>query len=461
MLRDGTGSPVSFFGIAEDVTELKRQRVQLEYLADHDPLTGLLNRRAFERELEQHALVVQRYGASGSVLLIDLDHFKYVNDTLGHRAGDELIARAATQLSSRLRGTDVLARLGGDEFGVLLPKAGREVALTVADSLLQGLREHVLGTAGPARRVTASIGVASFEDAPGLTAEDLLMNADLAMYDAKEDGRDRVAPFAAAERSDTRMRHRITWAHRIQSALADERFELLAQPIVDLSSRQVIRYELLLRMRDEDGELVAPGAFLHIAERLDSIHEIDRWVISNGLQLLSEVDGRADGIAVEINLSGVSIRDAQLLTHIERSLDESGMDPSRLVFEIGASAALESLDRAREFSRRVTELGCRFALDDFGPAFGSFNYLKHLDYDIIKIDGEFVRACTVDQTDQLVISSIVGIARGLGKRTVAEWIADEDTITMLKQLGVDAGQGYHLGLPAPLRDQLGSLPLPR
>ena len=164
---------------------------------------------------------------------------------------------------------------------------------------------------------------------------------------------------------------------------------------------------------------------------------------------------------MEINLSGVSIRDAQLLTHIERSLEESGVDPFRLVFEIGASAALESLDRAREFSRRVTELGCRFALDDFGPAFGSFNYLKHLDYDIIKIDGEFVRGCTVDRTDQLVISSIVAIARGLGKHTVAEWIADEDTITMLQQLGVDAGQGYHLGLPAPLRDQLGSLPLPR
>ena len=359
VLRDADGRAVKLFGLVEDITELKRQHDQLEYFADHDILTGLLNRRAFNRELEQHAALVERYGAVGSVLVIDLDHFKYVNDTLGHHAGDELIARAASVLRSRLRTTDVLARLGGDEFGVLLPKAGSSVALGRGRKPSPGLREQVLRVSGLSRTVTASIGVASFEDRPGLNADEVLVNADLAMYDAKEEGRDRVARYAASDRIRTRMKHRITWAHRIQSALADERFELVAQPIVDLRTREVSQYELLLRMRDDDGELILPGEFLPIAERLD--YHPARSMVGDrrGLSMLAECNGASAGVGLVINLSGHSLGDDGLLGTSRPSCEHGDRSDAAHVRDHRDRGAREHRARARV---RAAPAGLRLPL---------------------------------------------------------------------------------------------------
>ena len=450
LLRSPDGVPLSFLGHAQDITDGKRLERQLEHLADHDALTGLMNRRAFNRELASHAAMLKSHAAAGSVMVIDLDHFKFLNDTFGHQAGDRLIIRAAQGLSSRLRSGDLLARLGGDEFGVLLPKADSSAALLVAESLRAAIREQAIEIGHSRHSLTASVGIATFDDSDGLSGGDVLVNADLAMYDAKEDGRDRAAVFANAEHTEARTKARITWAHRIQEALAQDRFTLLAQPIVHLSSGAVTQYELLLRMLDDHGDLIPPAAFLEVAERLDLIQKIDMWVISRAIRMLVELDHSAAEIAFEINLSGASIGNPKLLAHIEHELQSLRIDPARVIFEITETAALSSVTNARAFGERLSRIGCRFALDDFGAGFGSFYYLKHLHFDLIKIDGEFVRNCRSSRTDQLLIAAIVGIARGLGKRTIAEYVSDDQTIALLKELGVDYGQGYHLGLPAPL-----------
>ncbi|MDP2712238.1 MAG: EAL domain-containing protein [Solirubrobacteraceae bacterium] len=458
---DGAAAaPRRFLVQVEDVTHRRHYEENLHYLATHDPLTGLYNRTSFARQLEAHADVVRRYGSNGALLLLDLDHFKYVNDTLGHAAGDQLIARVATMLAKQLRDSDVLARLGGDEFAVLLPHATAGAAKHVAADLLDALRAERIAVPGTTERtMTASIGVALFEAADDLRGEDVLVNADLAMYDAKEAGRNQLAVHVSGEQAQARMRGRITWAERIRVALDEQRFVYVAQPIVDLGRDTVTQFEVLLRMRDDDGELIAPGAFLSTAERLGMIQQVDAMTVGHALRAMASCGGHAGPAAprVEINLSGASMGDPQMLRSIERELLETGIDPARVIFEITETAAIANIGRAREFSDQLARLGCRFALDDFGAGFGSFYYLKHVRFDILKIDGEFVRDCVTSSTDRLVIRSVVDIACGLGKETIAEHVGDDATVALLRELGVTYGQGYHLGRPQPLEGFLAEL----
>jgi len=298
------------------------------------------------------------------------------------------------------------------------------------------------------RRVTASLGVAMFER-PVEAGEEVLVNADLAMYDAKEAGRDGWALYASERHAEPRMKARVAWVERIHQALEEDRLLLEAQPIRDLASGEVTQYELLLRMRDEQGEIIPPAAFLAVAERYDLITDIDRWVASRAIELLHE----HPGVTFEINVSGKSLNDPLLLETIETGLQISGVEASRLVVEVTETAAVANIAEAREFAERLARLGCRFALDDFGSGFGSFYYLKHLPFDYLKIDGEFVSGCLRSQTDQLVIEAVVRIARGLGKVTVAEFVGDEETERFLRDRGVDLAQGFHVGRPMPL-DQL-------
>ena len=381
-----------------------------------------------------------------SVLLV-----KYYNDTLGHQAGDELIARIAAALAHRLRASDVLARLGGDEFAVILPRADEVAARRVVAELLECVRgQGTRARDGSPNGLTASIGVAFFDDEADHEPEDVMVNADLAMYDAKEAGRNRASFYRTSDRPQARMKSRVTWVEEIRGALAEDRFELLAQPIVGLGGACERRFELLLRMRNRDGDLIPPGAFLYIAERLDLVQEIDRWVVARATRLLAE----HPQISLEVNLSGKSIGSPALLELTERTLRETGVDPARLTFEITETTAVANIALASGFSERLRELGCRFALDDFGAGFGSFYYLKHLPFDYLKLDGEFVRNIATDVTDRLLVTAVVEIARGMGKETIAEFVGDERTVAVLRELGVDWGQGFHLGEPAPLERQL-------
>lgn len=459
------GQPSQLLLQALDVTERREIDGRLRYLVDHDPLTGLINRYRFERELDAHQRRVAEEGAAGALLVLDLDHFKYVNDSLGHHAGDQLIMGIATVLEDTAEASTVVARLGGDEFAVLLASGGAAEAEAMAARLIDAVRTTTVQLRGGSRRrVTTSVGIALF-GGTAASADDMLVAADLAMYDAKEDGRNRYA-FACNGEGDenvfgrARTRTRVSWVERIEHALEHDRFELYAQPILDLRSGEVDQFELLLRMREADGSLTLPGDFLAVAERLDLIQGIDRWVTSRAIDLLADNQRVGRDICLEVNLSGRSLNDPGLLDLISTRIRTSMINPSRLIFEITETAAVADISAARAFAHDLADLGCRFALDDFGAGFGSFYYLKYLPFDYLKIDGEFVAACTSNPTDQTIIRALVDIARQLGKQTVAEFTQDAATLRFLRREGVDHAQGFHVGRPMPLSRALGPAPLP-
>ncbi|MFY0407152.1 putative bifunctional diguanylate cyclase/phosphodiesterase [Solicola sp. PLA-1-18] len=446
-LHDAAGEPSSVLFHVHDVSQRRRFEERLEHLASHDPLTGLANRRRFDDELEGHLRRCQRYGAQGAVMMMDLDHFKEVNDTLGHEAGDQLIVGVTAVLRETLRDSDVISRLGGDEFAILLPNANRDEAELVADRLVAAVRNHsssfddALG-----RTVTASIGVVTINE-PDISAGELLSTVDLTMYDAKDAGRDCYAIFDFRDHDTPRSGARIAWGAKIRAALREDRFVLHAQPVMDLQTRTAVGAELLLRMVDEDGDLVPPGRFLYIAERMGLVPHIDRWVVHEGIARLADIQAKRPDFEIAINVSAHSLNDPAFADDVENEIAAGGIDPNGLTFEITETAAIGNMERARAFATRVQALGCRLALDDFGAGYGSFYYLKHLPFDYIKIDGEFVRGCTRDPMDRLIIASVVALAQGAGRQAVAEYVVDEATAVLLGSLGVGLGQGFHLGAP--------------
>jgi len=451
IVRDANGSPLYAIVQLQDVSERKRFEGQLQYLADHDALTGLLNRRRFEQELRQQVALADRYRWRGAVLVIDLDNFKYINDTLGHAVGDELIGRVGSVINARLRRTDTVARLGGDEFAVMLPETPTDQALRVADELREEIGSQSVVGGGRSMRLTVSIGVSRFGGETKTSAEAVLVNADIAMYEAKAGGRDRIE-LLDAEGPKTKMRARLTWSERIRDALEHDRFVLFQQPILELEQDAITRHELLLRMSDDSGDLISPGSFLYIAEQFGQIGAIDRWVCSRAVELLAALQRSGDKLSIEVNLSGASLTDPALTEFLETTVRDSGVDATKLIFEVTETAAIVNIDKARQFAARMAELGCKFALDDFGAGFGSFYYLKHLPFDYLKIDGDFIRKLPVSKPDRLTVDAMVQIARGLGKRTIAEYVGDEPTIELLREFGVDFAQGYHVGRPVPVAE---------
>ncbi len=441
-IRNRAGAIIGAARIARDITDRKRFEHELQFFADHDPLTGLFNRRRFAEELTRQAAYVARFRAPASLAVADLDNFKYINDTLGHKAGDQMICGVSRILRNRLRSTDILARLGGDEFAVLLPGTDLAQAENVAEELRRAVHDFKTVLNRQTVRCTVSVGIAALGGASG---EDTLAAADLAMYAAKRQGRDRVA--LAGEDSHDFQTH-LSWSERLHDALEHGRFELYAQPIVEISTGAVRQHELLLRLRDEHGDLLAPAEFIYTAERLGIIREIDRWVAGEAIRLLG-ADTNPDN-SYAVNVSGASMADEGLFHAIEKALD-GGVDPARLTFEITETAAIADFDLARDFVGHLERLGCTTALDDFGAGFGSFSYLKRLPVDYIKIDGDFVSALPGSTSDQALVKAIVDVAHGLGKQTVAEHVASPQALTLLDSYGVEYAQGFYLGKPVPAR----------
>jgi diguanylate cyclase (GGDEF)-like protein/PAS domain S-box-containing protein len=381
VVRDDAGVPLYRVAQVRDVTEHRRRDEQLRYLADHDPLTGTLNRARFEDELARSVDLVRRYGEPAVLLTLDVDRFRHVNDGYGHQVGDALLRRVAEVLRSRLRETDVLARIGGDEFGVISPHTDVAGARTLADGLIRAVREHGRVPAGGGdARATVSVGVACLDAASSADVQRLLAEAGAAMDEAKESGRDAfvlVPPggLAPGDRAvgGSRLHDRLAWSERIRIALVDDGLQLWQQPILNLASGERDRCELLVRMTDPvTGAALTPDAFLGTAERFGHIRQVDSWVCSHAIDLLAQRQAAGDTGTMEVNLSGRSMTDQVVLDLLTEQVTGSGIDPTKLVFEVTETAAISNLERARTFAERLVDLGCRFALDDFGSGFGSF-----------------------------------------------------------------------------------------
>ena len=449
LVRDDDGRPLHLIAQLQDISERKELEGRLEHLVDHDFLTALFNGRHFEQSLAQETKSAARYGGGGAVLLVDLDHFKAVNDQFGHKAGDDLLKTVATALRARIRETDVLARLGGDEFGIILPQVDAEQAEVVAGGIVEALPHQTAMLAEHRIPVTASVGIAPFD---GLTSLEILAAADLAMYEAKEAGRDRFAVYRPQSDARPRVSSRLAEAERIRHALTNDQFELHCQPILDLATHEVSQYELLLRLRTDDGSLLPPSAFLYVAERFGTILAIDSWVVQQAVALIATHASAGRSLTLNVNISAKSIGNPQLVAVIDRALADAHIDPACLVFELTETAAIGNINDAKTFTTELKSRGCRFALDDFGSGFGSFYYLKHLPFDYFKIDGDFIRGFGANTVDQLVVEAIVRIARGMGKKTVAEFVTDQAMEDRLRRSGIDYAQGFHVGEPRPLSE---------
>ncbi|MDX1442710.1 MAG: EAL domain-containing protein [Gammaproteobacteria bacterium] len=438
------GDVVGIYGVYRDITEKKRVSDKLAYQAAHDDLTGLLNRRELARRANE---ILEHRDKDCVLLYIDLDQFKLVNDSSGHLAGDQLLCRIAELLHKRPRETDVIARLGGDEFALLLPGCNLHNAEQLASAILDDLGRLQFEWEGRSFQVSGSIGIALSED--GRTSfEELLRQADEACYIAKDSGRNRLHSYRPTDSAVVERQGRISWATLIPEAIRENRFELFAQRIVPVAaSDDSPMHELLVRYRNNEGEIVAPGEFLSAAERYDLIGGIDRWVISRALAML--MDAREPDSRIAINLSGMSVGDSDLPDFIRSSIRTVGIDARRLCFEITETAAIHNINAAKQFIKAMHDVGARVALDDFGSGMSSFAYMKQLPVDVLKIDGQFIRRLADSHVDRGIVQAIVKVAGIFDLQTTAEFVEDEASLAHLTELGVDYAQGFHIHRPEP------------
>jgi diguanylate cyclase (GGDEF)-like protein/PAS domain S-box-containing protein len=447
-IRDGKGNVTGGVLVFHDVTESRELNRRLSYHASHDILTGLVNRREFESRLERALKSAKAKETSYALCYLDLDQFKIVNDSCGHSAGDALLGQLGTLLKSKIRWRDTLARLGGDEFGVLLESCTLEDAMQTAESLRVAISDYKFMWDDRSFRLGVSIGVVPIS-ADNEDVAALLSAADSACAAAKEAGRNRIHSFQENDIDLMRRRREMQWAARINNALEENRFELFRQTIQPLQAEEEgAHYEILLRMRDENGGIISPGLFIEAAERYSITPSIDRWVIRSAFRwLVSEADERERLALCSINLSGQSLGDEKFLPFVSDQFKMSGIDPTKICFEITETAAIASYSQANRFINALKEIGCKFALDDFGTGLSSFGYLKHFPVDFLKIDGSFVKEILHDPIDREMVRSINEIGHLTGKQTIAEFAENEEIITMLRGMGIDYAQGYGVSEP--------------
>jgi diguanylate cyclase (GGDEF)-like protein/PAS domain S-box-containing protein len=456
-LRDAHGHATGAVLMLRDVTEVRALAREITYQATHDAMTGLLNRREFERLLQQALDGARRGAAEHALCYLDLDLFKAVNDTCGHLAGDELLRQISQRLRKSVRKEDVLARVGGDEFAVLLRDCTLEKAGEIAEQVRHDLKDFHFVWEDKHLDVGASLGVVRVAADSG-DLNDVFRAADVACRVAKEDGGNRLHLFRANDLTVTRRQREINWVQRINQAIGENLFVLYGQWVRPLArgAGRASHCEVLIRLRDEHGQIVLPAAFLPAAERYNLMPAIDRWVVRATLAALSRVSPQAaPGLGrVNINLSGQSLCDPEFLAFVLRELETSGVVPGQICFEITETAAVTNLSSAVRLMARLKETGCYFALDDFGSGVSSFSYLKNMPVDYLKIDGAFVSNLPDDRIDLAMVSSVNQVAHIMGIETIAEFVESEAIRATLESLGVDYGQGYALARPQPLADIL-------
>ena len=445
--HDEEGRIVGLRGTARNVTEQHDAALEIERLATHDGLTGLPNRVSLQKALE----AAFADGEKGSVALLDVDHFKYINDNFGHRAGDQLLVAIGGLLKDMVKEENVqVYRLGGDEFALHLPDALRGDASHIGERALTALRHYKFPVPGQGclSTLTGSIGVATYPF-HGADVATLLSNVDIAMYQAKDNGRNRVR-LHDHNPDDLRGTHkRVHWARELREVLDENRVMLCSQPVVRLTDRTAVHQEILVRILDRNGSMVLPGQFIEVAESLGMAQEIDLRVVSKVIDVLQGPEYRGRKSRFFVNLSRTSISDPHWVRRFHNMLAAARIDHSQLVFEITETAAMSSVDVTQQFITQMKGMGCRFALDDFGAGFSSFYFLKRFDVDYLKIDGSFVRDLATDNASRLFVRALCDVASGLNKQVVAEWVEDQAVMDILVEMGVQYGQGFLFARPQP------------
>lgn len=450
-LLDSDSDQYNLLLVCEDVTEARLLAEKIEYQASHDALTDLVNRREFDVYIRQVVEEARQNQSEHALCYLDLDQFKVVNDTCGHLAGDELLRQLGDVLKQSIRHHDILARLGGDEFGVIMYECSLTQALGVSEKLRNVIRDFQFGWEDRCFSIGVSIGVAVISSTSG-NAGDILKEADAACYAAKEKGRNRVHVFSPDDEELAYRQGEMQWVERIQRGLEDDRFCLYGQLIAPIGEKnEGIHFETLVRYRNEQGVAIPPGAFLPAAERYNLAGALDRWVIKN---LFAWLDNKPEFLArlsiCSINLSGLSLSDETMLTFIDQQFEQWQIPTQKICFEITETAAISNLTYARQFIDGLRDKGCLFSLDDFGSGLSSFAYLKNLPVDFLKIDGLFVKDILHDKVDRAMVESINSVGHVMGKKTIAEFVENQEILAQLDLLGVDYAQGYGIAKPVPL-----------
>jgi diguanylate cyclase (GGDEF)-like protein/PAS domain S-box-containing protein len=451
-MRNAAGEQVGAVVLLHDVSEQRGLARQMSYQATHDALTGLVNRREFERRLEEAIDSGHRGDGQHVLCYLDLDRFKVVNDTSGHLAGDSMLREVAKLLRDAVRDSDTVGRLGGDEFGMLLAGCPLEKARQIADDVCRSVGDHRFVWRDRIFNIGVSVGLVEISRESG-TIEELLTAADSACYVAKKQGSGRVAVYSARDEALARHTGEIQWLQKLQGALKESRFQLFHQPIVPAYGTDGggPAMEVLVRLQDEDGHQVPPAEFVRAAERYRLMSLVDRWVVQTTLAALGRgaIPVSSDR-CVAINISGQTLADSQFLEFVVECLDSTGVAPSQVCFEISETAVVANLDHARRFVGVLHGMGCQFALDDFGSGVGSFSNLKSLPLDYLKIDGSFIRNLARDSVNQAMVTAMIKLARTLNFKVIAEQVEDSSALDAARRMGVDFVQGYAIARPLPL-----------